>query len=281
LSEEEPLMRTSLLPGLLATLRRNLGRGNRDIALFELGLVFLPTSAGPPPVLEASHRPSPEEWERAKAAVPEQPTHVATVAAGEWASSGWWGSGRAVDWADAVQTAREVLLSAGVLPSSVTVTAADAMPWHPGRCAALHVAGAVVGHAGELHPSVCADLEVPKRTCGLELNLGRVPLPGPTPPPTLSNFPAALIDMALVVPESVPAAEVERSIVDGAGPLLESVRLFDVYTGAQVGEGRKSLAYKLTLRAGDRTLTAEEAVAARDAAAAVAAQRFQATLRGA
>jgi phenylalanyl-tRNA synthetase beta chain len=68
--------------------------------------------------------------------------------------------------------------------------------------------------------------------------------------------------------------------VDGAGPLLESVRLFDVYTGSQVGRGRKSLAYKLTFRASDRTLTAEEAVAARDAAVAVAAERFHATLRG-
>jgi phenylalanyl-tRNA synthetase beta chain len=281
LSEEEPFMRTTLLPGLLAALRRNLGRGQRDVALFELGLVFLPTQAGPPPVMEVSQRPSPELWEQAKAAVPAQPTHVATVAAGEWERSGWWGAGRNVDWADAIQTAREVLLAAGVLPGAVSVVAADTMPWHPGRCAAVRVDGHVVGHAGELHPQVCAELELPKRTCALEIDLSAVPLPGPTPAPVLSNFPAALIDVALVVPSEVAAAEVEQSIVDGAGPLLESVRLFDVYTGAQVGEGRKSLAYKLTFRAPDRTLTNEEAVAARDAAVAVAAQRFQATLRGA
>jgi len=281
LSEEEPLMRTSLLPGLLATLRRNLGRGSRDVALFELGLVFLPTGEGPPPVLGVAWRPSEAEWEKAKAAVPYQPTHVAAVAAGELERSGWWGSGRTADWADAIETAREVLQVAGVAPSSVSVAAAGPKPWHPGRCAAVSVDGVVVGHAGELHPAVCAELEVPKRSCALELNLSRVPLPGPTPAPALSNFPPALIDVALVVPESVPAAEVERSIVDGAGPLLESVRLFDVYTGSQVGAGRKSLAYKLTFRAGDRTLTAEEAVAARDAAVAVAAERFQATLRGA
>jgi phenylalanyl-tRNA synthetase beta chain len=96
----------------------------------------------------------------------------------------------------------------------------------------------------------------------------------------LSNFPAALIDVALIVEADVPAAEVERSLVDGAGSLLESVRLFDVYTGAQVGDGRKSLAYKLVFRAPDRTLTADEAVAARDAAVAVAARRLRATLRG-
>jgi len=281
LSDEEPYMRTTLLPGLLATLRRNIGRGNRDVALYELGLVFLPTDAGPPPVLDVSRRPTDEEWAQAKAAVPAQPYHVATVAAGEWERSGWWGPGRAYDWADAIQTAREVLLVAGVQPGSISVTAADTMPWHPGRCAALRVDGVVVGHAGELHPAVCADFDVPKRTCALELDLSAVPLPGLTPAPRLSNFPPALIDVALVVPSDVPAAEVEKSIVDGAGPLLESIRLFDVYTGAQVGEGRKSLAYKLVLRAPDRTLTAEEAVAARDAAVAVAAQRHGAVLRGA
>ncbi len=281
LSDEEPLMRTSLLPGLLATLRRNVGRGNRDVALYELGLVFLPTDAGPPPVLGVMQRPSDADWEKAKAAVPHQPTHVATVAAGELERSGWWGPGRVADWADAIQAAREVLAVAGVQPGSVTVEAAGPMPWHPGRCASIRVDGVVVGHAGELHPSVCADLEVPRRTCALELNLSAVPLPGPTPAPSLSNFPPALIDVALVVPTELPAAEVEKAIVDGAGSLLESVRLFDVYTGSQVGDSRKSLAYKLVLRAPDRTLTAEEAVAARDAAVAVAAERFQATLRGA
>jgi phenylalanyl-tRNA synthetase beta chain len=280
LSDEEPYMRTSLLPGLLTTLRRNLGRGQRDVALYELGLVFLPTNDAPPPVMEISQRPSPEVWETAKAAVPSQPTHIAVVAAGELDRAGWWGNGRPVDWADVIQTAREVLATAGVLPGGVTVAAAEAMPWHPGRCAAVSVHGRVVGHAGELHPSVCADLELPRRTCALELNLSAVPLPGPTPAPALSNFPAALIDVALIVPVQVPAAEVQKSLVDGAGSLLESVRLFDLYTGVQVGAGKKSLAYKLTFRAPDRTLTAEEAVAARDAAVAVAATRFGAVLRG-
>jgi phenylalanyl-tRNA synthetase beta chain len=281
LSDEEPYMRTTLLPGLLGALRRNIGRGQRDVALYELGLVFLPTNDGPPPVMEVSQRPSPELWEAAKAAVPHQPTHVGAVAAGEIGRSGWWGAGRQVDWADLIQAAREVLATAGVLASAVTVAAADAMPWHPGRCGAVLVNGTVVGHAGELHPSVCADLELPRRTCALELDLSAVPLPDPTPAPALSNFPAALIDVALVVSSDVPATSVAQSLVDGAGPLLESVRLFDLYTGSQVGDGRKSLAYKLTFRAPDRTLTAEEAVFARDAAVAVAATRFGAVLRGA
>ncbi len=154
-------------------------------------------------------------------------------------------------------------------------------PWHPGRCAAIVVGGRSSGYAGELHPAVCPALELPKRTCAMELDLDALPLPGVTPAPAISTFPPALIDVALVVDAAVPAAEVQAALVDGAGELLEAVRLFDVYTGEQVGEGRKSLAYKLTFRAPDRTLTVEEAVAARDAAVAVAAQRIGATLRGA
>lgn len=87
--------------------------------------------------------------------------------------------------------------------------------------------------------------------------------------------------MALVLDDTVPAADVRAALVEGAGELLEHVRLFDVYASESLGAGRRSLAYKLTFRAPDRTLTVEEAVAARDAAVAVAAQRFGATLRGA
>jgi phenylalanyl-tRNA synthetase beta chain len=114
----------------------------------------------------------------------------------------------------------------------------------------------------------------------MELDLDAVPLPGIVPAPEISTFPPTLIDVALVVEAGVPAAGVQRALVSGAGELLESVRLFDLYTSARLGEGRKSLAYKLTFRAPDRTLTVEEAVTARDAAVAEAAQRFGATLRG-
>ena len=163
---------------------------------------------------------------------------------------------------------------------AVTVGAGAYAPWHPGRCAEILVDGAVVGHAGELHPAVCAALDLPRRTCAMELSLDALPLPGVAPAPVVSTFPPALIDVALVVDAAVPAAQVEAALVEGAGELLEAVRLFDVFTGAQVGAGRKSLAYKLTFRARDRTLTAEEAVAARDAAVATASERFGATLRG-
>ncbi|MEV6927672.1 phenylalanine--tRNA ligase subunit beta [Dactylosporangium sp. NPDC051485] len=279
LSDEEPALRTTLLPPLFAALRRNLGRGLKDVALFEIGPVFLP--AGPLPVFPAAGvdgPPSDEERAGIDANLPHQPWHVATVIAGEADPAGWWGGGRAADWADAVESARTVAAAAGV---TLTVRAANYAPWHPGRCAALLVGDVVVGHAGELHPAVCADLDLPRRTVAMELDLDAVPLPGVSIAPRLSNFPTALIDVALVVDAATPAGEVEAALAEGAGPLLESVRLFDVYAGQQLGEGRKSLAYKLTFRAPDRTLTGEEALAARDAAVAVAADRLGAVLRGA
>jgi phenylalanyl-tRNA synthetase beta chain len=223
--------------------------------------------------------PSDVDWKRAQDYVPQQPWHVAAVLTGApLEPAGWWGSGRPADWADAVQAARDALAAAGVPAASVTVAAAEQAPWHPGRCASISVGQTVIGYAGELHPAVCADQDLPRRTAAMEIDLDRVPLPGVTPPPSLSNLPPALIDVALIVDSSVPAAAVEAALREGAGELLESVRLFDVYTG--VGEGLRSLAYSLVFR-GDRTLTVEEAVAARDAAVAVAAERFGATLRGA
>jgi phenylalanyl-tRNA synthetase beta chain len=280
LSEEEPLLRTSLLPPLLATLKRNVGRGQRDVALYEQGLVFLPPAAsGAPPAMGVAGPPSNEDWSEAQTHVPDQPWHVAVVLAGSpLEPAGWWGPGRPADWSDAIQAARDALAAAGVPADRVGIAGAEQAPWHPGRCAAVSVDDKIIGYAGELHPAVCTELDLPKRTCAMELDLDAVPLPGVTPPPALSNFPPALIDVALIVDSSVPAADVEAALCEGAGDLLESVRLFDVYTG--VGEGLRSLAYKLVFR-GDRTLTVDEAVAARDAAVAVAAERFGATLRGA
>ncbi|MEU4570651.1 phenylalanine--tRNA ligase subunit beta [Micromonospora sp. NPDC023956] len=282
LSEEEPLLRTMLLGPLLGILKRNIGRGHRDLALYETGLVFHPRpDAGPAPAMGVDQRPSDADFAAADATLPAQPRHVAVVLAGDVEPAGWWGAGRPASWADAVEAGRTVLAAAGIDAHRVVVRAAEQAPWHPGRCAQLLVDDTVVGYAGELHPSVLATLELPRRTVAMELDLDAVPAAGVVPAPTVSGFPPALIDVALVVDETVPAADVQRALAEGAGELLESVRLFDVYVSAQLGEGRRSLAYKLTFRAPDRTLTVEEAVAARDAAVATAASRFGATLRGA
>ncbi|MBG0831289.1 phenylalanine--tRNA ligase subunit beta [Planomonospora sp. ID67723] len=282
LSEDEPLMRTTLLPGLLKTLVRNVGRGFGDVALFETGLVYRPAAGAPEraPVLGVERRPTEEELASIEGALPAQPRRVAVVLAGELQRSGWWGKGRAATWADAVEAARTVAREAGV---DLQVRADRHEPWHPGRCAALYAGETLVGHAGELHPRVIEAYGLPPRTCAMELELTRLEavLPGPAETPPVSAYPVATQDVALIVDAAVPVAEVETALREGAGGLLESIRLFDVYTGAQAGEGRKSLAYTLRFRAADRTLTVEETTAARDAAVALAGERTGARLRGA
>jgi phenylalanyl-tRNA synthetase beta chain len=270
LSDAEPELRTSLLPGLLATLQRNVGRGNRDLALFEMGLVFLPDpSADPAPLPGVDGRPSDEVLAQIAAAVPAQPRHVAVALSGELELPGWWGEGRAGCWADAVEAARTVA-RAGRAP--LEVRAAAQPPWHPGRCAALLLGGTVVGHAGELHPRVVSALGLPFRTAAMELDLSTFEPPSPADAPALSTFPPVLLDVSITVPDDTPAAAVEEVLRTGAGELLESIRLFDAYQDEQLRAGhRKSLAYALRFRAPHRTLTLDEATAARDAAVAAAA----------
>jgi phenylalanyl-tRNA synthetase beta chain len=163
------------------------------------------------------------------------------------------------------------------------VAAAQVAPWHPGRCAELSVGGQVIGWAGELHPRVVDALALPPRTCAAEIALAPVfaAVPDAVPGPLVSAFPAASLDVALLVDASVPAAAVETALRAGAGPLLESLRLSDVFAGAQLGEGKKSLAYAVGFRAADRTLSTEEATVARDAAVEEAGRRVGAVLRGA
>ncbi|MFF9279419.1 phenylalanine--tRNA ligase subunit beta [Streptomyces griseosporeus] len=284
LNDEEPALRTSLLPGLLGALRRNDGRGSHDLALFETGLVFHPREEQRTAVvLPVDRRPTDEEIAELDAALPEQPRHAAVVLAGAREQAGWWGPGRPADWADAVQAARTVAKEAG---AELIVRKGQYGPWHPGRCAELAVtvdgAERIVGHAGELHPRVIKALGLPGRTCAMELNLDVLEQVGHDTPraPRISVFPVATQDVALVVDKPVPAAEVEAALREGAGELLESIRLFDVYENEeQLGEGRKSLAYALRFRAADRTLTVDEASAARDAAVALAGERTGAVLR--
>ena len=281
LSDEEPAMRTTLLPGLLGALRRNHGRGAQDLALFETGLVFLPTGEEPaPPKLTVDRRPTDEELAALDAALPHQPAHAAVVLSGAREPQGWWGKGYPASWADAVEAARTVAREAGV---ELAIRQAQFAPWHPGRCAALYAGEELVGHAGELHPRVIKAMNLPERTCAMEIDLALLERAGggTLRAPRVSTFPVATQDVALVVDASVPATDVEAALRAGAGDLLEDLRLFDIFSGEQIGEGRKSLAYALRFRAPDRTLTAEEASAARDAAVAAAAERTGAVLRGA
>jgi phenylalanyl-tRNA synthetase beta chain len=281
LSEQAPSLRTSLLETLVDAARRNLSRGARDLGLFEIGRVFRPDGTVPVPVAvpEPGVRPDDDTLDQLRASVPAQPLRAAVLLAGAREPAGWWGTGRLADWADAVEVAQTVTRALSV---PVTVRQDEHAPWHPGRCARLELSdGTLLGHAGELAPAVVSALELPERTCVAEIDLDVLIAAAPqvVRARPLSTFPVALRDVALVVPVDVPAARVEAALREGAGELLEEVRLFDEYRGAQVGQGLRSLAYRLALRAPDRTLTGDEATAARDAAVRRAAELTGAELR--
>ena len=279
LSEEEPFLATSLLPGLLKTTARNVGRGAPSVGIYETAAVFLPTEdRAKAPILGVDRRPDDADLDRLIAAVPSQPLTLGVVLAGDREPAGWWGAARPATWADAVQVVREV---ARLLDLEVEVVQSVRAPWHPGRCAEVRIDGHTFGHAGELHPAVCKAYGVPPRTSAVEVDLDFLvdKAPAVVSAPTFSTYPVAKEDVALVVDADLPSATLGATLREGAGELLESVRLFDLYTGEQIGEGKKSLAFALRFRAPDRTLTEAETGAARDAAVALAAERHGAVQR--
>lgn len=316
--DAEPLLRTSLLPGLFRVALRNVGRGFADLALFEIGNVARNRDAMPvAPILAVDRAPVPEETELLAAALPDQPRLVSAVLTGVRDPAGWWSAGQPTRQAglfDAIEAARIVLDAAGL---RYMVRASQIAPWHPGRCAeflldpaeaadlvgserpdggedgsgASGAARIVLGHAGELHPRVIQAFRLAPRTCAMELDLSAIERAsaaiGPVQAPAISRQPVATQDVALVVARDVAAADVEAALAAGAagagagsGVGLEDVQLFDVYTGEQAGPGRKSLAYTLRFRAPDRTLTDAEVSSVRDAAVAEARRVTGAVLRG-
>jgi len=285
LSDEQPGMRPTLVPGLVASLRRNVGRGTTDVALFEMGSVFrlregqTPRGITDPPRPSVDGRPSEADRAALEALLPDQPLHVGVALTGLRSPGSWWGHAEPASWADAVEAARVVAAAVGVALD--VRRGGTPAPWHPGRCAELVVGDHVVGHAGELAPRVCENAGLPRRTSVMEIDLDALiaHARGVVTPTSLSTYPVAKEDVALVVDDSVPAAAVEAALSSGAGPLLESLRLFDVYVGEQVAGGKKSLAYALRFRSPDHTLTVEEVTAARDAAVASAVSAVGAAQR--
>ncbi|MGD8150116.1 phenylalanine--tRNA ligase subunit beta [Ornithinimicrobium sp. Y1694] len=279
LSDEAPLMRTELLQTLPEALRRNVSRGARDVALFEIDTVTLPDSAAKAPVPGVGVRPDDAVLQQIRDAVPHQPWHVALVAAGQADRAGWWGEGRPVEVTDVVAWAHAVADTLGVPVQRVQ---AEREPFHPGRCVQLTLQdGTTVGWAGELHPKVVQRLGLPERTSAAELDLDVLIRASDhrTQATPLSTHPMAASDVALVVSRDVRFGDVEESLRAGAGDLLESIQLFDVYVGDQIGADQQSLAFRMHFRAPDRTLTTEEVNAARDAAVTRAAQDHGAVQR--
>ena len=256
MSDLEDKMRTTLLPGLLRAAARNVARRVDDVALFEIARVFEPSPEG----------------------LPDQPPVLGAVFAGNRAAKSWHRTETAWDFFEAKGVFTAALASLGVHPSFAP---AEGMPYHPTRGATLSVAGDRIGSIGEIHPTVCAAFDVPEGAVGLEVVLDPILAAVATRSEVaeIPRFPASFIDLAVVIDEGVAASDVEAAIVGAGAPELESVRLFDVYRGEQIPPNKKSLAYALHLRLGDRTLTDEDASGVRDRIMAVLGERFGAGLR--
>ncbi|UXM93256.1 phenylalanine--tRNA ligase subunit beta [Paenarthrobacter sp. JL.01a] len=280
ISEEHGYLRTSILPGLIEVARRNHSRGFRDLALYEAGSVFLPgDKLGTESIPPLGVKPSDEVLDALYDGVPHQPLHIGAVLTGHDSPAAATHKPRAWDWADAVDVAR---LIADVLGVELVVSQGSHQAFHPGRAARLALRnGDVVGYAGELHPKLLASHDMPARSVAVEVNVEALfeAAADVIVAKHISGFPVATQDVALVVPQDVPADQVLSALREGAGELLEDVALFDVYVGPGIDDGQKSLAFGLRFRANDRTLTADEASEARAAAVAVAADRFGAVQR--
>ncbi|MDR1852192.1 MAG: phenylalanine--tRNA ligase subunit beta [Propionibacteriaceae bacterium] len=271
LAETQPFLRTTMIPGLISAAARNLSRGNEDLALFETGSTFFAGSGQAAPIPAVDHRPSDEELAEIAAALPPQPKHFGALLAGNWIAAGWEGPAVQAGWEQAFALVDTVALAVGL---EVKRVAAKIAPFHPGRCAAITAAGETIGYAGELHPSVVAAFGLPERAAAVELDLDKLIALAPDggDVASISTHPVAKEDVALVVDEEVPAGAVLEALREGAGKLLESIELFDVYRGESVPAGKKSLAYAMRFRADDRTLTEAETSAAKELAVAEAAK---------
>ncbi len=243
---EESVLRPSLLPGLVQAAAGNLARRIEDVALFEIGHVFLP----PPP----------------GQALPDEREHLAVVLARREAPA-------AVEvW--------QVLADRLALPEPAVVNA-EVAGLHPTRSARTTVDGREVGVVGEVAPTVLATNGIDERLAWLEVDLGAL-LDGPRRPRTyrpVSRFPASDVDLAFEVPDAISAIAIERTIA-AASDLVWSVRLFDVYRGPPVTGGCRSLAYAVRLQAPDRTLTDADVGEVRSVAIAAVESAYGATLRG-
>ncbi|MFM6940835.1 MAG: phenylalanine--tRNA ligase subunit beta [Candidatus Planktophila sp.] len=275
MSEEFPLMRVHLVPGLIEVAQRNISRGAKDFAIFEMGSIFrssqkLVSAISP----ELGKRPVQSVIDAISASVPPQAYHVAGLLVGKTEATDWQGPARAYTWQDAIAYAQDILQLCNL---EWTIKRSDFAPWHPGRCAELIVDGKAVAHAGELHPRIVAAYGLPERSVAFAVGLSALPDTDLVRPYSVGTMPAALQDVALIVEASVAAGDVEAALRAGAGELLESITLFDRYD--KLGDGKISLAFSLVFRASDRTLTGAEITAARESAVLEAEKRTGATLR--
>ena len=276
-------MRTSLWPGLIATARRNISRGLTDLAIFEIGSVTLP--AGPVAVPDVSvplppgdGRPSDAVLGALRGSIPPQPWHVGALFLGDSVSKQPGLPAQTAGLTEALDAVRQI---AALVGTPVRIVTGRHPALHPGRTAEVRIGERVVGYAGELLPTISAEFDLPRVVALVELNLDLLMKLGikEVIPSAINAMPAATQDVSLVVPNSVSAGDLLSVLVEGAGELLEHSSLVDDYRGAGVAAGSKSLTFAFRFRARDRTLTAGEATAAKNAAVALAGMRLGAVLR--
>lgn len=259
LSQERTHLRRTLLPGAIQTLRSNL-RFLERVAIFEIGSVFHPQ---PGQVL------------------PEEPRRLSVLMSGVRSTPGWEASSEdKLEFFDLKGVLEEFFQA---LHLDVDWRPATEAPYHPGRCAALFLGETLLGHAGELHPKLRAEFSLPEQpVCVAQLDFGAmIELSGSGHQmQDISAFTPVFEDFAVVVDASVPASQVEDTLRQGGAPLIREARLFDVYQGTQVPEGKKSLAYAVTYQAMDRTLGEKEIEKARKRIVRKLEQELGATLRG-
>ncbi|MDO5722167.1 MAG: phenylalanine--tRNA ligase subunit beta [Actinomycetaceae bacterium] len=296
LVEAQPYLRTSIIDTLLETAGRNAARGAESVRVFELGMVTLPQGVKPADIPTAEQRPHPREIGFLHRGTPKQPWHLGLVAGGRATPLGVTASPRDFDWADALEAAQQVARTLGAeltvktLAEHVGPAQAEGenpcAPWHPGRAGALLVRKGKklveVGRAGELHPQVVAAFGLPARSAALELDLDALSQAVAAEPEqvrAVSTYPVVKEDIAVELDASIPAGDVQATIRQAGGEILEDVALFDEYSGAQIGEGKRSLAFALRMRASDHTLTSKESAAVRQAIVRALEETYGAKLR--
>ena len=277
---ESGQLRLTILSGLVDAARRNLSRGLTDIAIFEEGSVFIPTAtSGKAFTLPgAGERPTPQVLESVMATIPAQPKHFAALLTGDRVKQQVGVVSQGYDYSDAISLASRVVSATG---QELIVRQGTAKGFHPGRTAELLVGENSIGFAGELAPALAAERDLPRRVAALEIDLDVLYSTAPEvrQASPIFGYPAATQDLSLLVGVDVAAGDVLRVIEEGAGALLEQVRLVEDYRGQNLPDGQKSLTFALRFRANDRTLTQVEASESRDAAVALAASKFGATIR--
>ncbi len=275
MSEDFPVLRTHLLPGLAQTAQRNIARGAKDFALFEIGSIFRNSQKLAPAISpELGKKPDAKTIAAIFASVPPQPVHCAGLLVGRIGTDSWQGNVRSYQWSDALAFVESILRISNL---TWEIKRSDFAPWHPGRCAEFIVNGVPVAHAGELHPRVVAQFSLSPRSCAFVVNLDALPESEIVRAQNIGVMPVAVQDVALIIDANISAKSVELALREGAGELLESITLFDRYD--KIGEGKISLAFTLTFRAPDRTLTGAEVAQAREAAISNAAVKCGAVAR--